>query len=119
MDNPDERDCRNVIVSRSTLTHLSNPMMAPAAQSASAPAKAGVFDIASIFVADKAARDEAQVALATATKQNGVQFLGQIGYVDATLKVSCIKWIGDDLNFGARVTNTALGPFQQEERRGP
>lgn len=66
-------------------------MMAPAAQSASASAKVGAFDIASIFVADKAARDEAQIALATATKQNGVEFLGQINYVDATLKVS---WIG-------------------------
>lgn len=64
-------------------------MMAPAAQSASAPAK-GKFDVQSLFVADKAARDDAQIALSTFVKANGVESLGQIGFVDAALKVRCI-----------------------------
>ncbi|BEI82944.1 hypothetical protein CcaverHIS002_0308120 [Cutaneotrichosporon cavernicola] len=63
----------------------SYPMMAPAAQSASAPAK-GKFDVQSIFVADKAGRDEASLSLATFVKANGVEALGQIGFADASLK---------------------------------
>jgi len=63
-------------------------MMAPAATSAGSSAKAGAFDVATLFVADKAARDEAALNLAAATKKEGVEFLGQIGYCDAVIKVS-------------------------------
>lgn len=63
-------------------------MMAPAATSAGSSAKAGAFDVSTLFVADKAARDEAAIALATATKKEGVEFLGQIGFCDAVIKVS-------------------------------
>lgn len=70
----------------------SNPMMAPAAQSASAPAK-GKFDVQSLFAADKAARDEAGVAFATFVKANGVEAPAQVGFVDAALKVRLIWWL--------------------------
>ena len=60
-------------------------MMAPAAQAA-APAKVGAFDVATLYVADKAARDEAQLALAASAQKEGVTFLGQIGFVDAEIK---------------------------------
>jgi len=63
-------------------------MMAPAATSAGSSAKAGAFDVATLFVADKAARDEAALNLAAATKKEGVEFLGQIGFCDAVIKVS-------------------------------
>jgi elongation factor 3 len=62
-------------------------MMAPSATSAT-PAKAGAFDLDSLFVADKAARDEAQLSLATAAKKEGVEFLGSVGFCDAVIKVS-------------------------------
>jgi len=60
-------------------------MMAPSATSAT-PAKAGAFDLDSLFVADKAARDEAQLSLATAAKKEGVEFLGSVGFCDAVIK---------------------------------
>lgn len=60
--------------------------MAPASQTASGSAKADAFDVSRLFVADKAAREEAQKELAAATKD--VEFLGHIGYTDAAVKVS-------------------------------
>jgi hypothetical protein len=63
-------------------------MMAPSATAATPAAKAGAFDVATLFVADQAARDEAQLALAAAVKAEAVEFLGAIGYVDAAIKVS-------------------------------
>ncbi|KAK8858439.1 hypothetical protein IAR55_002666 [Kwoniella newhampshirensis] len=60
--------------------------LAPAAAAAAPSAKAGAFDVATLFVADKAARDEAALALATAVKKNGVEFLGQIAFNDAVVK---------------------------------
>ncbi|KAL7423178.1 translational elongation factor EF-1 alpha [Cryptotrichosporon argae] len=60
--------------------------MAPAATASAAAGKAGAFDLATLFVADKAASQEAQVALADATKKAGVEFLGAIGYPDAVVK---------------------------------
>ncbi|KLT39886.1 elongation factor 3 [Cutaneotrichosporon oleaginosum] len=59
--------------------------MAPAAQSASAPAK-GKFDVQSLFAADKAARDQAGSDFATFVKANGVESLASVSYVDAAKK---------------------------------
>lgn len=70
-------------------------MMAPAATSAGSSAKAGAFDVATLFVADKAARDEAALNLAAATKKEGVEFLGQIGFCDAVIKVSYLTTLLD------------------------
>jgi elongation factor 3 len=63
-------------------------MMSPAATSTAAPAKSGEFDTATLFVADKSARDEAALALASAAKKHGVEFFGSIGLNDALVKVS-------------------------------
>ncbi|WVQ80572.1 hypothetical protein IAT38_002677 [Cryptococcus sp. DSM 104549] len=60
--------------------------LAPAAAAAAPSSKAGAFDFATLFVADKAAREEAGVALATAAKKAGVDFFGQIGFNDAIVK---------------------------------
>ena len=60
--------------------------MAPSATSPASSAKSGAFDTATLFVADKAARDEAALNLATLTKKEGVDFLGQIGFCDAVNK---------------------------------
>ncbi|OCF62315.1 elongation factor 3 [Kwoniella mangroviensis CBS 10435] len=60
--------------------------MAPAAAPSATSAKAGAFDLATLFVADKSARDEAAVELANAAKKNGVEFFGQIGLNDALVK---------------------------------
>jgi elongation factor 3 len=61
-------------------------MMAPAATSAAPSAKAGAFDTATLFVADKAARDEAAVTLAATAKKEGVEFFAHIGLNDALVK---------------------------------
>jgi elongation factor 3 len=66
---------------------LTNSMMSPAATSTASSGKAGAFDVATLFVADKSARDEASVALAAAAKKNGVEFFGSIGLNDALVKV--------------------------------
>jgi elongation factor 3 len=62
-------------------------MMSPAATSTTSSGKAGAFDVATLFVADKAARDEASVSLASAAKKEGVEFFGHIGLNDALVKV--------------------------------
>lgn len=62
--------------------------MPSTAQNTSASAKAGAFEVSRLFVADKAARDEAQKEFAAATKD--VEFLGQVGYTAAAVKVSKI-----------------------------
>ena len=62
-------------------------MMSPAATSTAASGKAGAFDVATLFVADKAARDEAALALAAAAKKEGVTFFASIGLNDALVKV--------------------------------
>lgn len=86
--------------------------MAPAATSAGSSAKAGAFDVSTLFVADKAAREEAGVALATATKKEGVEFLGQIGFCDAVLKVSCCSFCtGVTATFDKFCENSNLIPL--------
>lgn len=65
-------------------------MMTPAATSPAPSVKAGAFDVATLFVADKAARDEAAINLAAIVKQEGVELLGQIAFNDAIVKVSFI-----------------------------
>lgn len=62
-------------------------LVAPAATAAASSGK-GSFDLATLFVADKAARDEAGLALADAVKKSGVGFFTQIGFNDAIVKVS-------------------------------
>ncbi|KAK4686258.1 elongation factor 3, partial [Tremellales sp. Uapishka_1] len=54
--------------------------------SPSASPKAGAFDVATLFVADKAARDEAALNLATVAKKEGVEFFGSVGLCDAIVK---------------------------------
>jgi elongation factor 3 len=63
-------------------------MMAPAATSPEATGKTGDFDLATVFVADKAARDEAALALTNAAKKEGVEFFASIQFNDAVVKVS-------------------------------
>lgn len=60
--------------------------MTPTATAPTAPTKPGVFDIQSVFVADKAARDEASLNLAASTKKEGAEFLGSISFSDAIVK---------------------------------
>ena len=62
-------------------------MMSPAATVAT-PLKPGMFDVATLFVSDKASRDEAAASLAAATKKDGVELIASIGLVDELLKVS-------------------------------
>jgi hypothetical protein len=72
--------------------------MSPAATSTASPAKAGEFDTATLFVADKSARDEAALSLATAAKKSGVEFFGSVGLNDALVKVSFVSlttWDGE------------------------
>lgn len=76
---------------------LINSMMSPAATSTASSGKAGAFDVATLFAADKSARDEASVALAAAAKKNGVEFFGSIGLNDALVKVCQILAIGLEL----------------------
>lgn len=66
--------------------------MTPTPASTAAPAKAGAFDIASLFSADKAATAEAATTLATLAKKEGVEFFGSIGFNDAIVKVSPAFW---------------------------
>jgi elongation factor 3 len=61
-------------------------MMAPAATAAASSAKAGAFDVATLFVADKAARDEAAVSLAVTAKKEGVEFFQSINLCDEIVK---------------------------------
>lgn len=63
-------------------------MMAPAATASASSAKAGSFDVATLFAADKAAASEAQLALATLAKKEGVQFFSTIKLNDELVKVS-------------------------------
>ncbi|WWC95921.1 hypothetical protein V866_002788 [Kwoniella sp. B9012] len=72
-------------IAASTSTTITTTL-APAAAPSATSAKAGAFDLATLFVADKAARDEAAVELANAAKKNGVEFFGQIGLNDALVK---------------------------------
>lgn len=74
-------------------------MMAPAATAAASSAKAGAFDVATLFVADKAARDEAAVALAAAAKKEGVEFFQSINLTDAIVKVSRGEAVATIQNF--------------------
>ena len=62
-------------------------MMAPAATTPVAPTKTGAFDIATLFVADKAVRDESSLNLATVVKREGVEYLASIQFNDAIVKV--------------------------------
>ncbi len=79
--------------------------MSPAAASA----KAGAFDIATLFTADKAATAEAAANLATLAKKEGVEFFGQIGLNDAIVKVGdCFAsgyWRLEAGNLGERRQN--------------
>lgn len=65
-------------------------MMAPAAATTPAHvvAKSGAFDTTSLFVADKAAREQAGVDLANAAKKEGVEYFASIGLADALVVVS-------------------------------
>jgi hypothetical protein len=67
-------------------------MMSPAATSTTSSGKAGAFDVSSLFVADKSAREESSVALADAAKKEGVEFFGSIGLNDALVKV-CLDFL--------------------------
>jgi hypothetical protein len=62
--------------------------MSPAAESTGVSAKAGAFDTASLFAADKAASAEAATTLATLAKKEGVEFFGVIGLNQAIINVS-------------------------------
>ncbi len=73
-------------------------MMAPSATSPVAPAKTGAFDLATLFVADKAVRDESALGLAAAVKKEGVEFLASIQFNDAIVKVSLSSQAFDHLH---------------------
>ncbi|ORX40245.1 P-loop containing nucleoside triphosphate hydrolase protein [Kockovaella imperatae] len=55
------------------------------------PIKPGMFDISTVFVADKANRDEAALNLAASTKKEGIDFLGSISFSDAIIKALADK----------------------------
>jgi len=61
-------------------------MMAPAATSPASSGKTGDFDVATLFVADKAAQNEAALALTSAAKKEGVEFFASIQFTDAIVK---------------------------------
>jgi len=61
-------------------------MMAPAATSPASSGKTGDFDVATLFVADKAAQNEAALALTAAAKKEGVEFFASIQFTDAIVK---------------------------------
>jgi len=69
-------------------------MMSPAATSTTSSGKTGDFDVSTLFVADKSARDEASLALAEAAKKNGVEFFGSVGLNDALVKVCSFSCTG-------------------------
>jgi hypothetical protein len=90
--------------------------MSPAAESTGVSAKAGAFDTASLFVADKAQSAEAANTVATLAKKEGVEFFGAIKLNEALVKVSysfnlqlgCAKcdrgdWMGGERRAGAGV----------------
>ncbi|KAI9631826.1 armadillo-type protein, partial [Dioszegia hungarica] len=60
--------------------------MSPAAESTGVSAKAGAFDTASLFVADKAASAEAANTVATLAKKEGVEFFGAIKLNEALVQ---------------------------------
>lgn len=64
--------------------------MSPAAASTGVSAKAGAFDTATLFSADKAASAEAATTLATLAKKEGVEFFGAINLNEALLAVSIL-----------------------------
>lgn len=64
--------------------------MAPAATAGASTVKAGAFDVSTLFVTDKAARDEAALNLAALAKTEGVEFFASIGFNDAIVKVSAV-----------------------------
>ena len=79
-------------MSRKLDMSLTLSMMSPAATSTTSSGKTGDFDVSTLFVADKSARDEASLALAEAAKKNGVEFFGSIGLNDALVKVCLISY---------------------------
>jgi len=60
--------------------------MSPAAESTGVSAKAGAFDTATLFVADKAQSAEAANTVATLAKKEGVEFFGAIKLNEALVK---------------------------------
>jgi hypothetical protein len=63
-------------------------MMAPSATSAApASGKAAKFDVSSLFVADQSERESAASALASLSKNEGVELFASIGLTDALVKV--------------------------------
>jgi hypothetical protein len=76
-----------LVVFINTVADIVDFMMAPAA-TAAASGKAGAFDVAALFVADKDAQATAQSAFALSVKENGVDFVASSGFVDAAIKVS-------------------------------
>lgn len=83
-------------------------MMAPAATAAASGAKGA--DVAGLFVADKEASTQAQVALANSVKEKGVEYLASVNYIDSAIKVS--------KRFPSRSCLTT-GPPEQEGCRRP
>ena len=46
------------------------------------------FDLSTLFVADKAARNQAAESLASQSKNESISWFGEIGLTDALVKVS-------------------------------
>ena len=90
-------------MSRKLDMSLTYSMMSPAATSTTSSGKTGDFDVSTLFVADKSARDEASLALAEAAKKNGVEFFGSIGLNDALVKVCLVSY-----HFGSCVGGDAF-----------
>ena len=63
-------------------------MMAPAAEPAATSPKSSAFELATLFDADKATRDETALSLAAAGKKEGVEFFASIQLNDTLVKVS-------------------------------
>lgn len=63
-------------------------MMSPAATVTEPIAKPGAFDVATLFLSNKAVRDDAALSLAATAKKEGVEFFASIQFTDAIVKVS-------------------------------
>lgn len=61
--------------------------MAPAATSSAASGQSAKFDVQSLFVADASERESAAQALASLSKNEGVELFASIGLTDALVKV--------------------------------
>ncbi len=103
------------------------PAMAPSTSAATSGAKisthSDLFDPATLFVADKVAREENAQALASLSKNEGVTLFGAIGLPEALVAVSgAASSRHPPFSFTADrpiLTHSSTGPYRQKVCRDP